>query len=217
MKNYKKHVSIHVVLVFAILVYGGTFAYGAKESIHIAFVMGEIDSTNRSSLLGAKLYIDMINRQGGLDGKKIVLDVFDDQNSEEKAREKALEIVKQDRAVAVIGHAWSSCSISGGEVYKENKIPAISPVSTNINVTKNNAWYFRTVFDDNLQGRFLANYTKMVLKQNQIHIIHEDLPYGAYLAEVLETTANDLGLEVRSKLAFDTKEKELNNIYKKIQ
>ena len=36
--------------------------------------------------------------------------------------QQALEIVKQNRAVAVIGHWYSSASMSGGEIYKKYHI-----------------------------------------------------------------------------------------------
>lgn len=37
------------------------------------------------------------------------------------------------------------------------------PASTNLNVTLSNEWFFRTVFDHDLQARILAHYVKSVL------------------------------------------------------
>jgi branched-chain amino acid transport system substrate-binding protein len=103
-----------------------------------------------------QLYLDSVNKAGGINGKKIILDVFDDQNDPFKA--KALEIVEENRALAVIGHNYSSASLSGGEVYKKSGIPAITPTSTDVKITTENEWYFRTIFDNQSQSQI---FTKM--------------------------------------------------------
>ena len=151
-----------------------------------------------------------------LDITKIVLDIYDDQNNPELAKEKAEEIVKNGRAVAVIGHNSSACSNAGAPVYKENKIPAITPASTNIELTKDNEWYYRVIFNDNSQGRFLANYIKKILQRDQIKIISEEEVYGKYLAEVIIKTVREVGLGVTKSFSFKsdetTKLKEMKDI-----
>jgi branched-chain amino acid transport system substrate-binding protein len=177
-----------------------------EEVIRVALVgpmSGEHTSVGRSFRQGINLYLDMVNQKRGVNGKKIVLDIFDDQNNRDEAQKRAAEIVAQKRAVAVIGHHYSGCSISAGKVYKENGIPAISPASTNVNVTLDNEWYFRSSFNDNIQGRFLAAYAKKVLGQDAVSIIYENDPYGSYLATVFEETAKAIDMEIKYKWTFD--------------
>jgi len=201
MKKLKFNIFIITAIALAVM---GWLAYNHffknQNIIHIAFVgglTGENAVNGQSLLEGIKLYIDEINQKGGVNGRKVMIDIYDDQNNPELAREKALEIVETQQAVAVIGHWYSSCSVKGGEIYNHYHIPAISPTSTNVKVTENNPWYFRTVFDDNLQGRFLANYVKKVFRPQAITIIHSDRPYGAYLAQVFEKTALRLDMPVK--------------------
>jgi branched-chain amino acid transport system substrate-binding protein len=185
----------------------------AEEAIHIA-VIGPMTGTNASEgtsfMRGAELYLDEINASGGINGKQLVLDKFDDENDPKKASEGAQTIVDENRAVAVIGHYYSSCSIAGGKIYAEQGIPAITPASTTVDVTLDNPWYFRTVFNDKLQGQFLAHYLKKVLKQNVVSIIHEDLTYGAYLASVFEESAQQLNIEIKYKRGFQTRSENLD-------
>jgi branched-chain amino acid transport system substrate-binding protein len=206
MKNLKFNLFIITTIVLAViswLVY--SYFIKNKNVIHIAFVgglSGENALNGQSLLEGIKLYIDGVNQKGGVNGRKIMIDIYDDQNDAELAREKALEIVKAQRAVAVIGHWYSSCSLKGGEIYNHYHIPAISPTSTNVKVTENNPWYFRTIFDDNLQGRFLANYVKKVFRPQAVTIIHSDRPYGVYLAQVFENSAINLNMPVKYQWGF---------------
>jgi branched-chain amino acid transport system substrate-binding protein len=192
---------------------------GEQEIIHIAFVgalSGEGASDSESILRGINLHIERINAQGGIQGKKIVLDVYDDQNNPEKASLRAREIVTQNRAVAVIGHNNSSCSISAGDVYKENGIPAITSVSTNVNVTRNNEWYFRTIYNDDFQGKFLATYARRAFDEKTVSIIHEDDPYGFQLAQNFEETAGEIGLDVGFSREFNRNDSNLDRTLEKI-
>ncbi|KPA10936.1 membrane protein containing Mechanosensitive ion channel MscS, partial [Candidatus Magnetomorum sp. HK-1] len=188
------------------------------ESLHIAMV-GPISGSGaikgRAVLKGINLYIDELNQKDGIDGKKVVLTVFDDQNDKVQALEKAKEIVKQNKAIAIIGHWYSSCSINAGTVYKENGIPALTPGATNIKVT-DSEWYFRALFNDKSQGRFLANYANKVLKHKTAAIIHEDLAYGSYLADIFEKTAKEIGIKIIFKEEFKTKSENLDDSLKQI-
>lgn len=171
-----------------------------KAAIHIAVVgplTGKTAAKGQSIQRGVQLYIDEYNQTRKEGTKAIVLDFYDDQNNPDLAKQMATKIVSDDRAVAVIGHNYSSSSKQGGPIYLQHRIPAISPTSTDVAVTKDNPWYFRTVFNDALQGRFLANYTTSVLESDNVAIISEDLSYGRFLADTFEQTSRALGSPVQ--------------------
>ncbi len=183
------------------------FFTGDDDALHIALacpVTGDSADVGNDFRQGIALYLDMVNRRGGVNGKKVVLDIYDDQNRPELAERKAGEIVQDGRALAVIGHYYSNCSIRAGEVYKTYHVPAVSPAATNVKITQDNPWYFRTIFNDRSQGRFLATYANKVFDYKTASIIHEDQEYGAYLAQVFEQTCNALGVEVKYKWGFST-------------
>jgi potassium efflux system protein len=208
-----------VIILFASI---GVFYYDnwpQKEAIHIAFVgpiNGDGAAAGQLMTQAIQLYLDTVNEQGGVHGKKIVLDVFDDQNDSKKAKQQALEIVAQNRAVAVIGHWYSSSSISAGEIYKKYGIPAITPGSTNIKVTEKNPWYFRNIFTANASGRFLANYVQKVFQQQTVTIIQEEAAYGSYLASVFKQEAEKLGMTVKYHWKFHANDADLENQFQNL-
>ncbi|MBF0226926.1 MAG: ABC transporter substrate-binding protein [Desulfobacterales bacterium] len=207
---------ILVLIIVGISIFVGLnskFLKKEEPPIHIALVgpiTGKSPSNGEAHLHGVSLYVDEINRAGGIDGKKIVIDIYDDENDDALAEKKALEAVNS-QSVAVIGHNYSSCSISGGKIYKQYEIPAISPSSTDAPVTIGNEWYFRTIYNNNIQGKFLAHYAQKLLKQRAAHIIYEDLSYGKSLAEVFEKTWTDAELEIKSKMMLLTRSEESIN------
>ena len=176
-----------------------TYKISHVQKLHIALagpLTGSGELIGKSLLRGVNLYFDDINGKCINKRKQIAIDIYDDKNETELAKKVASEIVKRNRAVAVIGHWYSSCSYAAGMIYKKNLIPAITPGSTNVKVTAFNEWYFRAVFNDNLQGSFLATYARQVLNHESASIIHDDSDYGSYLATVFEASAHKLGLEI---------------------
>jgi len=191
----------------------------ADNNIHIATVgdmSGKDNKAGESLIRGINLYLSEINADGGIYGREVVLDSYDDQNDPNLASERALEIVKDNRAIAVIGHHYSSCSINGGEVYKENGVPAITPYSTVVDVTLNNEWYFRNTFNDNLQGSFLANYVNKIINKDRVCIIQEDLTYGSFLADVFTETSRSFGIEMEYNFRFEVNDPNVDDVLKNI-
>ncbi len=210
-----------VFIISALLSFSGCGGINKNgmDRLHIALAapMSGVNSAVGTSMMrGAQLYLDELNRKGGIRGCKVVLDIHDDQNDPEIAAEKANIIVRENRALAVIGHYYSSCSISAGKVYKKEQIPAVTPVSTNTKVTEGNDWYFRTTFNDKLQGRYLANYAHKVLGYNTVSIIHEDLEYGSYLARVFEDNCRELNITVKYKWRFSVDDENLDDALERI-
>jgi potassium-dependent mechanosensitive channel len=194
-----------------------------KEPIHLAFVgpmTGKSSANGISMERGVQLYIRKINSEGGINGRKVILDVFDDQNSADLAEKAAKELVKKSPALAVIGHNYSSSSIRAGKIYKQHKIPAISPTATDLNVTRDNPWYFRTIFNNNSQGRFLANYINKILLKKEVSIIEEQSVHGESLAKIFVETTNEIGGKVIFHEKFsqnpDTLDSEVTRIVDKL-
>jgi potassium efflux system protein len=190
-----------------------------KAVISIAFagpLSGHGATAGKLMTQAIQLYFDHINQAGGINGKKVILERFDDSNDPTQAKQKALEIVEKNRAVAVIGHWYSSTSLSAGKIYKKYGIPAITPGSTNIEVTQNNDWYFRNIFNARTSGKFLAHYVKKIFKQNTATVICEEGAYGAYLAKVFKEEAKKLNMDVNFYWTFNTNDTNLNSRFQQI-
>jgi len=220
MKKFKHNITLIVLGIFGLSLVFFQIRFDEINTIYIAMVgplSGTDHATGKSFLKGINLYLDKINRQGGINNKRILLDIYDDQNDPDLAEKQAQAIVRYNRNVAVIGHHYSTCSTKAGKIYKKNHIPAITPTSTNVNVTQNNPWYFRTVVNDKLQTRFLAMYAKNIFPyRTSVSIIHEKLQYGSYLARVFKQSAKKMGIRIKYQWYFDNHAKDLDKQLDKI-
>ncbi|BAZ13731.1 extracellular ligand-binding receptor [Calothrix sp. NIES-4071] len=109
-----------------------------------------------------------INCKGGISGRMLQVVIFDDEDKPQVAENVAEEIVKED-FLAVVGHAASSTTWQAGTIY-ENKVIAVSPVSTAIRKLDNNDglslsdYIFRTAVNDNYAIKKLL--TKLIDGKN---------------------------------------------------
>jgi len=184
-----------------------------KDPIVIAMagpISGDASKTGMAMKQGIELYFNEINdKQGGIDGRFLKLDLYDDKNI--NGFEIGKQIISKSNALAVIGHWKSSCSRDAAPLYKLNKIPAVSPGSTDISYTLDNEWYFRTVFKDYAQGIHLSNYAIKVLDHLVVNIIYDKK--SDYLVSTLEAWAAKNIIKINFKKEISNKQ---NIDYKKI-
>ncbi len=98
-------------------------------------------------------------------GKKIELVYSDNESTVEGAVAAAQKLV--DEGVRVVLGSYSSVlSMAGGDVFKENHIPAIAATCTNPILTQTNDYYFRSCVVEVSQGSSAAYYVNKYLLQN---------------------------------------------------
>ncbi len=99
------------------------------ETIKIAFVgpqTGDNAEIGKQMKTGVQLAIDEWNAKGGVLGKTIVLEDFDDKNDATEAGNIAERIASDDSYAAVIGHFSSGVAMTAAEIYQEAGIPLIN-------------------------------------------------------------------------------------------
>lgn len=131
------------------------------------------------------------NEKGGVLGKKIVLLPADDQADPKQAVSIANKLINQ-KAVALVGHWNSSCSIPASKYYQDANIVMISPATTNPQLTlqgfKN---VFRVCGTDDQQGKVAADFILKTIRPKKIAIIHDKTAYGQGLADYFKRALGD--------------------------
>jgi len=184
------------------------------DPIRIAFagpISGPSADDGLSAVRAIEMVIERANAAGGVAGRPLAIDVYDDANEVSRARENATKIADQRETVAVIGHNFSTCSIAAGEIYADRGLPAVASAATSVAVTRDNPWYFRVVYNDRVQGRLLALYVADVFETERLGIIHESAEYGAYLADVMDAAAAEAGIENVDRWRFDPEDPNLGD------
>jgi branched-chain amino acid transport system substrate-binding protein len=147
---------------------------GSKKEILVGeygSLTGGIATFGISTRDGSQLAFDDINSKGGILGQKIRLLVEDDQSKPEEAGTVVNKLIHQDNVVAMLGHVASSHSLAAAPICQAEKIPMISPSSTNPRVTQVGNYIFRVCFLDTFQGAVMAKFAFDTLKVKKVAIL----------------------------------------------
>jgi branched-chain amino acid transport system substrate-binding protein len=130
-------------------------------------------------------------------GKQLQLKTYDDQGKPEEAAIAATRLVVQDKISVLLGEVASSRSLAMAPIADQNKVPMITPSSTNPRVTKDagktRPYVFRVCFIDPFQGTVMAKFAsdKGIKKVAVLRDVGND--YSVGLADYFLSKYKELG------------------------
>jgi branched-chain amino acid transport system substrate-binding protein len=142
------------------------------------------DSTHK----GIMLAVDEINAAGGVKGRKIKVITEDTQSKPEEAANAVTKLISQDQVVAILGEVASSSSLAAAPIAQLNKVPMITPSSTNPTVTEKGDYIFRMCFIDPYQGEAMAKYLAGTGVKKAAILIDVKSDYSTGLAKFFRET-----------------------------
>jgi branched-chain amino acid transport system substrate-binding protein len=217
-----------LVLVLAIMLAFSTSSWSRSRETVIkvglnAPITGDIPKVGEGSKYAAQMWLEDINKAGGLDvgGKKYKVEVVieDNESKAESAVKANTKMITEDGVLAIVGPQASSQAIPAGGVANNYKTPMISPWSTNPDTTKDRPYVFRGCFLDPFQGPVVANFVKQKFGFKKAAVLFDvasDYPKG--LAEVFKKAwedANGAGSVVAYE-SFTTKDADFSSQLTKI-
>ncbi len=154
---------------------------------------GKAKNSSSSVVLGALLAVREINEGGGVLGKKLELLLLDNQSTPIGSH-LAAQTAARAEVTAIVGSVWSSHSLAIASVAEEYKIPMISPNSTIPSLTSIGDHIFRVCYDDNFQGRVIAEFAYKEQKASTA-LVFVDIAsdFSLNLAAIFERTFRSLG------------------------
>jgi branched-chain amino acid transport system substrate-binding protein len=194
---------------FAAALLVGVFACG-KGGGGTEIVIGEYGSLTgttatfgQSTDNGIKLAFDEINAAGGLLGKKVKVLVEDDRSQPEEATTAVTKLINQSHVVAVLGEVSSSRSLAAAPICQSNKVPMVSPSSTNPRVTQVGDYIFRVCFIDPFQAPVMAKFAANTLKVKRVAILTDVRnDYSIGLQTFFRQSFKSLGGEIVAEQSY---------------
>ena len=174
-----------------------------------ASLTGKEATFGQSSHEGTQLAVEEINAAGGVLGKKINLITEDDESKSGEAATAVNKLLARDNVIAVLGEVASSRSNEAAPICQQNKIPMISPASTNPSVTKTGDFVFRVCFIDPFQGTVMAHFAQNTLKAKRVAIFTDvKSDYSKGLAKFFKEAFTKAGGEIAVELDYNGSDKD---------
>jgi branched-chain amino acid transport system substrate-binding protein len=99
-----------------------------------------------------------INQQGGIEGRLIQIEIANDDNEPEIAKQIATKFINDPKILAVIGHNSSDASIAAAPLYQKAGLVMISPTSVARELSGLGSYIFRTTPSTRVIADTLVNY-----------------------------------------------------------
>lgn len=145
---------------------------------------GDLASYGLPSVNAAKVVIDKVNANGGINGKQIEMLIEDDVCKPEISTNTATKLVS-DKVDVVLGHICSGATIAAMPIYKDAGVLVMSPSATSDELTLSGKYpnFFRTIAPNAAQSPAMVDFAIDKLGFKKIAIIHDKGDYGKPLAE----------------------------------
>lgn len=158
-------------------------------------VTGPVAAYGIQASNGVKASVDEINSQGGVNGEKLALKIFDDAADPKQGVSVANQIAGEG-ILYVIGPITSNSAMPVSNILSENGILMITPSSTTPELSARGLWnVLRTIGRDDQQAEYAAEYALQHWQGKRIAVLHDKATYGKGLADAFKSALNKGGMK----------------------
>jgi branched-chain amino acid transport system substrate-binding protein len=154
---------------------------------------------------GLELATAEVNASGGIGGRRLRIQRYDDGESLDEGAILAQRIGSDTEVAAVIGHLQSYVTASAAPIYELSGLLLLAPTATDPGLTTRGYHrVFQATFTDRDTGRQLADYARA--RYQRIAICYVRNNYGRNLANAFEERATEIGLSIVARRSYDAGE-----------
>jgi branched-chain amino acid transport system substrate-binding protein len=183
----------------------GCITIGANDPIHIAYMLvtsGPDGSLGIDSRRGIEIAVD---DKKTIAGHAIKLDGQDDLCSADGGQAAGTKLAADKTIVAVIGGSCSSATRAALPALSQAGLLVVSPSATAPSLTAPDtrvAGFFRSCYNDQVQGKLAAEFAFNELKVKVAATIHDGSPYAQQLQQVFADNFKKLGGTITEQAAI---------------
>lgn len=211
----KKFISLFSLIIIAILL---LILSKPKEPIKIGLMVtltGVYPDLGREIRDGALLAVQMINEEGGINGRPVELIIRDNKYSIEQAKLNYQELVREN-VVAVIGPATSTTAKNLLPIINQKKVLTIAPTPTSTELAGLDDYMIRLRPTNKEDATTLAKYVTEKFKIKKLAIIY-DVINPLYTKDFINNFKSHFSKEVSFLIyPFDEENISIKNLAKQV-
>ena len=203
-----------ILLVAALLLVacGGAGAKAPTKGdvlVYVAVPLSGFQANGGQTVLGGvRLAAEQINRDGGLEGYRVVVQPLDDESDSDVAVAQVdqIQAALQSGAevLGVIGHLNSGQTLAAMTLYSKMDLVVITPTASEQSLTqKGYTNFFRVNANDAVQAKVDARFLVEHLGAQKVAVAFNNTEYGQGLASSLSDELVTLGAEVVTRIEVE--------------
>ncbi|MFD0825398.1 ABC transporter substrate-binding protein [Neobacillus sp. M.A.Huq-85] len=187
----------------------------SKDSIKIGWVgplTGPTSTDGTLSRNAAQLAIEQFNKDGGVNGKKVVLVAEDDQGKPEEALKAVQKLINSDKVSGIVGGGYSGPMKTVTPKVQSSKVPMVVAYAVHPDITKGGDYVNRVIYTADVQGKAMADYAVNDLKKKNIAVMYVDIDYGISIYNAFKAEAKKLGANIVIEKPFKMGDKDFSSV-----
>ena len=208
------------LFLLVILLFAMSSLVMAQDVVKLGFfapVTGPAAADGESALNSAKLAVEVINEEGGIDDREVQLVEYDDHLDSKQSVSIAQKLTTRDNVVAVVSGSYSGTTRPAATIYQNAKVPMISAYAIHPDIPKTGDYIFQQSFPGPVQGRVGGYMAVDDLGAQKIAILYVDNDFGSTLNDNFQEYVKEKGAEVVYVDSFAIGEREFNPVLTKIK
>jgi branched-chain amino acid transport system substrate-binding protein len=159
---------------------------------------GSYSAYGQSLRRGILLAVDEVNREGGVEGRRLDVEIRDSASDPQRALEEFRSLITVRRIPATIGGGTSGETLAMAPLANQFQRILLSPSASSPRITSAGDWVFRNWPSDELEGRTLADFAAYSLHATRLLVLSEQNPYADGVRSVFEERFKAMGRSVRT-------------------
>jgi len=191
--------TVGILLISALILVGGALSVAAVDTIKLGLFVpltGFAAADGASALNGAQIAVDLINQNGGINGKKVELVYYDDSAKADQASTIARKLIEQDKVVMGISGTYSTATRAAAQIFQSSGVPMISSYAIHPSIIETGDLIFRVGMGAPVEGVAGAYLAVEKLGAKKIAILTIDNDFGVSLTEAFKAKVLELGAQI---------------------
>lgn len=203
------------------VVLAGCLAGVCQNTVRVGIVLpltGSQAAFGEALKSGYFIALDEINAKGGVLGKKLELDFYDDQSKPDQAVQGVSKLVDQDHALLLIGSFSSESTKALIPAVILRQVPLIIPAANADNVMESKSpWVFRICAGAADYARTTLAFLKANGAPRTIAIVYENTNFGQAGMNAMSTAASAAGMKVVAVESYEAKSPDYRAVLQRVK
>jgi branched-chain amino acid transport system substrate-binding protein len=167
---------------------------------------------------GYSIALDQINAKGGVLGKKIELDFYDDQSKPDQAVQGVSKLVDQDHVPVLLGAYSSENTKAILNPVIQHQVPLMIPTATADNVMDSKSpWIFRICAGANDYAKATIEFLQHNGSPKTMAIVYEKTNFGQANMQAMKEAATKAGIKLVAVEQYEAKSPDYRAVLRRVK
>lgn len=180
---------------------GGSAQQGEVWLAEISPLTGPLSFVGVDNRQGVNAAVAEINRRGGIRGRRVRVQVFDDGSNPSQAVSHMNRIADDDKYLGVIGSGFSSSGLAVASIIERERIPYISMASSVAQVSPAKPYYYMTTATSRLFAYSMA-FQLRKLGIRRIALMADNGGFGREGVRNVDELSRRFGFQIVQQIIF---------------